>query len=134
MNVPDADLFDAAVVLVCVGVGVAAGVSAAGVCACPAFEFAAFVAAADFVGCALELADLLAFAFALFVAAAVALGDDDVLAAAAGVVSLPGRAIGELCVEVNCGGVTANTAPSPPTVPVAINNARFISVPSRSYL
>ena len=29
----------------------------------------------------------------------------------------------------NCGGVIANTAPRPPIVPVAINSARFISLP-----
>jgi hypothetical protein len=34
-------------------------------------------------------------------------------------------------VDINCGGVTAKTALSPPTVPVAISNARFISLPSR---
>jgi hypothetical protein len=34
----------------------------------------------------------------------------------------------ELVVE-NCGGVIAITAPSPPIVPPAINNARFISHP-----
>jgi hypothetical protein len=31
--------------------------------------------------------------------------------------------------ELNCGGVIARTAPRPPTVPPAINNARFISYP-----
>jgi hypothetical protein len=29
----------------------------------------------------------------------------------------------------NCGGVIANTAPRPPTVPPAISSARFISYP-----
>ena len=46
----------------------------------------------------------------------------------------PAIASEEFSVEVNCGGVTAKTAPSPPTVPVAINNARLISVPSRTNL
>ena len=32
--------------------------------------------------------------------------------------------------ELSCGGVIAKTAPSPPTVPPAINNARFISYPT----
>jgi len=31
--------------------------------------------------------------------------------------------------ELSCGGVIAMTAPSPPTVPPAINSARFISYP-----
>jgi hypothetical protein len=34
----------------------------------------------------------------------------------------------ELVVD-NCGGVIANTAPRPPTVPPAISSARFISYP-----
>jgi hypothetical protein len=32
-------------------------------------------------------------------------------------------------VDENCGGVIAMTAPRPPKVPPAINNARFISYP-----
>jgi hypothetical protein len=61
----------------------------------------------------------------------VATGVDPV---AVGVVPPPGNAIGELVVEVKVGGVIAKTAPSPPTVPVAINIARFIPVPSLSSL
>lgn len=33
-------------------------------------------------------------------------------------------------VEPNCGGVIANTAPRPPSVPPAMSSVRFISVPS----
>ena len=83
-----------------------------------------------------------AVAAALFVAAAVAVADGVTLcvvagvdaAGAAGAAPPPGNAIGDDCVEVNVGGVTAKTAPNPPTVPVAINNARFISVPSLTCL
>ena len=137
MKVPEADLATGvADAFVCVGVGVAEGVCAAGVCDCGELTAAAVVAAEVLV----ELF-FVAFAAALFVAAAVAVADGVTLcvaagveAGAAGVADVPGSAIGELCVEVNCGGVTAKTAPSPPTVPVAINNARFISVPSLTYL
>jgi hypothetical protein len=81
-----------------------------------------------------------AVAAALFVAAAVADGVTLCVVAgvdaagAAGAAPPPGNAIGDDCVEVNVGGVTAKTAPNPPTVPVAINNARFISVPSLTCL
>ena len=135
IKVPEADLVTGvADALVCVGVGVADGVCATGVCDCVELTAAAFVAAELFV----ELF-FVAFAAALFVAAAVADGVTLCVAAgveagAAGVADVPGNAIGDDCVEVNCGGVTAKTAPSPPTVPVAINNARFISVPSLTYL
>ena len=137
MKVPEADLVTGvADALVCVGVGVADGVCATGVCDCVELTAAAFVAAELFV----ELF-FVAFAAALLVAAAVAVADGVTLcvaagveAGAAGVADVPGNAIGDDCVEVNCGGVTAKTAPSPPTVPVAINNARFISVPSLTNL
>ena len=81
------------------------------------------------------LTGLLVLALALGVTAAtgasgVALG---VVAVEAGAPT-PAIASEEFSVEVNCGGVIAKTAPSPPTVPVAINNARFISLPSRTYL
>jgi hypothetical protein len=114
------------------GACVAAGVCAAGVCDCVALTAAALVAAELFV----ELF-FVAVAAALFVAAAVADGVTLCVAAgvdAAGAAPPPGNAIGDDCVEVNVGGVTAKTAPNPPTVPVAINNARFISVPSLTYL
>ncbi len=61
---------------------------------------------------------------------AVASGVGAVVSVVAGAESVPGRAINDCSADVNVGGVTARTAPSPPTVPVAISNARFISVPS----
>ena len=84
---------------------------------------------ADLVG----LADSLGVALVVGVAVALCPADAVALGAAVSTVA-PGSAIGELCVEVNCGGVTAKTAPSPPTVPVAINIARFMSVPSLLFL
>ena len=36
----------------------------------------------------------------------------------------------EIPVDPNCGGVIESTAPRPPTVPPAINNARFMPFPS----
>ena len=115
------------------GAGVAAGVFAAGVCDCVVPVPVDLVALGVFVEL---LVELLVELFGVADVVAAALGVDDVVAAGvdAGEVAVPGSAIGELSVDVNCGGVTAKTAPSPPTVPVAINNARFISVPSRTYL
>jgi hypothetical protein len=68
---------------------------------------------------------------------------DGVAAGAAVVEELPEEFTGapvdpeiasELSDEVNCGGVMASTAPSPPTVPPAISNARFIFLLSPSNL
>ena len=119
------------------GAGVAAGVFAAGVCDCVVPVPVDLVALGVFVEL---LAELLVELFGVADVVAAELGVVDVVASGveAGVevgdVAVPGRAIGELCVEVNCGGVTAKTAPSPPTVPVAISIARFISVPSLNNL
>ena len=87
---------------------------------------------------AVELGEVFVLAFALAVGAAtgasgVALCVVAVVAVETGA-PMPAVASEEFSVEVNCGGVTAKTAPSPPTVPVAINNARFISLPSRTNL
>jgi hypothetical protein len=43
-------------------------------------------------------------------------------------IAVPPAMLIELVVD-NCGGVIANTAPRPPTVPPAISSARFISYP-----
>ena len=40
----------------------------------------------------------------------------------------------ESSLEFNCGGVIARTAPSPPTAPPTINNARFITLFSKAFL
>jgi hypothetical protein len=84
---------------------------------------------------AVDLVGLFVLAFALALgAAAFASGVAPCAVAVEAGAPTPAIASEEFSVEVNCGGVTAKTAPSPPTVPVAINNARFISVPSRTYL
>jgi hypothetical protein len=93
------------------------------------------------VGVALAVADAVALAVAWAVAFFVATGfelcvacvegddeaDADVLAPVAPIDEPPAMLIELL--EPNCGGVIASTAPRPPTVPPAINNARFISYP-----
>jgi hypothetical protein len=72
--------------------------------------------------------------FALFVAAADATGvaEDNEADAEEPVpvipIAEPPAMLIELVVD-NCGGVIANTAPRPPTVPPAISSARFISCP-----
>jgi hypothetical protein len=80
---------------------------------------------------------LVATGFAPFVATTadllVATADDDEAGATAAIPELA-PAIGApamliALVAPNCGGVIANTAPRPPTVPPAINSARFISYP-----
>ena len=89
------------------------------------------------VGVALAVAWAVAFAVAFFVATGFELcvvcvdGDDeadaDVLVLVAPIDEPPAMLIELL--EPSCGGVIASTAPRPPTVPPAINNARFISYP-----
>ena len=95
--------------------------------ACVAGTSAAGVAVAWAV--ALVLAFFVATGFELFVTCVE--GDDeadaDVLVLVAPIAEPPAMLIELL--EPNCGGVIASTAPRPPTVPPAINNARFISYP-----
>lgn len=116
----------ACVVLVAAGVGVAVAEAVADA------EELAVAAAVAFV-----VADLVAVAFlvvtgfdvALFDGAAavvlVAAGVDDAEAVEPPIAPIPAPmpAVSEV---VNCGGVIAMTAPSPPKVPPAINSARFI--------
>jgi hypothetical protein len=106
----------AAVVFVGVGVGAADCVADA---------------LAEALAVALEpaVAPLVGFAVAFEVGAAF-----DAVGVAAGFVTVPpavptpSEPESELLdvVAVNCGGVIAKTAPSPPTVPPAISNARFM--------
>jgi hypothetical protein len=108
----------AAVVFVADGVGDALCVAAGEV-----------VAAALLLGVALFVATGLLVSVtgeALFVATGAADGDSDVVVVVvvAGAISEPRDNV--LSEEVSCGGVIAKTAPSPPTVPPAINNARFM--------
>jgi hypothetical protein len=96
--------------------------------------------AADCVAVALALADAVALEVAVAPAVGFAVAFDDGAAfvgagVAPGFVTAPPEAptpsepLRELTdvVEVNCGGVIAKTAPSPPTVPPAIRKMRFIS-------
>jgi hypothetical protein len=99
-----------------------AGAATTGACACAVFVAAGF----GLLGFVVEL---------LFAGAA----DFDAVGVAelftpTGSTAVPGSAIEVFSVEVNVGGVIAMTAPNPPTVPVAINIARFISVPSLNSL
>ena len=97
----------------------------------------ACVAGTSAAGVALAVAWAVAFVVAFFVATGFELcvacveGDDeadaDVLVLVAPIAAPPAILIELL--EPNCGGVIASTAPRPPTVPPAINNARFISYP-----
>jgi hypothetical protein len=97
----------------------------------------ACVAGTSTAGVALAVAWAVAFAVAFFVATGFELcvvcvdGDDeadaDVLVLVAPIDEPPAMLIELL--EPSCGGVIASTAPRPPTVPPAINNARFISYP-----
>ena len=96
----------------------------------------AALADADVPVVAFALAFEVAFVATLFVAAGVAACVAAGVAAcvAAAVVTVPpvvgppSELESELAdvVELNCGGVIAKTAPRPPTVPPAINNARFM--------
>ena len=111
-------LFAAAVVAAAVGVELFVGATVA-----------ALVAAAVAPG----VAFLVATGFALFVATVVpeAIEVDD---EADALVPVPVELVTAppaifKSPELNCGGVIAKTAPRPPTVPPAINNARFISYP-----
>ena len=89
------------------------------------------------VGVALAVAWVVACAVAFLVATGFELlvvcvdGDDeadaDVLVLVAPIDEPPAMLIELL--EPSCGGVIASTAPRPPTVPPAINKARFISYP-----
>ena len=117
-------LFAAAVVAAGVGVELFVGATVA---ALVGATVAALVAAAvapdeDF---------FVATGFALLVATVVpeAIDEDD---EADALISVPVEPIPPAMFkspELNCGGVIAKTAPRPPTVPPAINNARFISYP-----
>jgi hypothetical protein len=111
-----------AVVLVAVGVGSA-------VATAPEFELLLAVAAG--VADLLAVAFLVAFVVALVLVAA-GVGESVAVdvAIAVGVdppIAGPPRA--KDSVDENWGGVIAMTAPRPPKVPPAINNARFISYP-----
>ena len=86
-----------------------------------------------FVACGVGL--VIGLVVALFVGAgAVALFvGDDIEATGAGVegvdgVVVPPNALAVECVEPNCGGVIASTAPSEPRVPTPISIPRFISL------
>ena len=84
--------------------------------------------AEECVADALVVAFFVVAAFVLLVATGVAAAAEltaaGVLAGAP--IAPPPAKFNEL-VDDNCGGVTASTAPRPPKVPPAINNARFIS-------
>jgi hypothetical protein len=80
-----------------------------------------------------ELVVALLVGFVLCFAVLVALGVDVALGVAAVGILAPGISL-TVDVDVSCGGVIARTAPRPPTVPPAINRARFISELSRAYL
>jgi hypothetical protein len=121
-------LFAAAVVAAAVGVELFVGATVA---ALVAAAVAALVAAA--LVDAPDVAFFVATGFAAFVATVVpeAIEDDD---DADALVPVPVElATAPPAIfkspELNCGGVIAKTAPRPPTVPPAINNARFISYP-----
>jgi hypothetical protein len=114
----------AAVVFVAVGVGSA-------VATAPEFELLLAVTAgfADL----LAVAFLVAFVLALVLVAAgvgesVAVGVALAVATCAAGVEEPiaGAPRAKDSLDENCGGVIAMTAPRPPKVPPAINNARFI--------
>jgi hypothetical protein len=107
----------------------AAAVVGATVAALVGATVAALVAAAV----APDVDFLVATGFALFVATVdpEAIEDDD---EADGLIPVPVELVTAppaifISLELNCGGVIAKTAPRPPTVPPAINNARFISYP-----
>jgi hypothetical protein len=104
-------------------------------------------AAADFVAAGVGSVVFVEVAFALLVATDVFVVVALLVAAGAGAVVVAGAAsvveptgamppprVAVLSEDVNCGGVMARTAPRPPTVPPAINSARFISLLSLSYL
>jgi hypothetical protein len=123
------------VVAFLVGVGVAEADAVAcgdsvSVVAAALFVAAAalFVAAAVLVGVALLVAEALGDGLLLEVAAGAA-----VVVFAAGIAAVPPIETPDSD-EVICGGVMARTAPSPPTVPPAINSARFMPLLSLSYL
>jgi hypothetical protein len=98
-------------------VGVGSAVATA-----PEFELLLVVAAG--------FADLLAVAFLVevaFVLVAAGVGESVAVATAVGVeAAIVPPPIAKDSVDENCGGVIAMTAPRPPKVPPAINNARFI--------
>jgi hypothetical protein len=125
VNVPETFfVVGAVVVLVAAGVGLAVAL-----CVAAGVGSALFVA----VAFALLLAAELLAGAALSVAAGAAAGDwVAVEAFATGAIPAPRDAV--LSEEVSCGGVIAKTAPSPPTVPPAINSARFMPLLSLSYL
>ncbi|MEI8229062.1 MAG: hypothetical protein WCH77_12495, partial [Planctomycetota bacterium] len=96
------------------------------------------LAVADALALACALAFFVATGFEVLVGVCVAAvcvatafveGDDeaDAVAPPLPIAAPPAMFIPPL--ELSCGGVIAMTAPSPPTVPPAINSARFISYP-----
>jgi hypothetical protein len=105
VNVPLCALFDAACVAAVVAVAVAAAVALFVVAGFADFVATGFVVEPDFV------------------AVGVGLPAAAVVCAGAGMSSKPEPEV----FEDSCGGVIAMTAPKPPTVPPAINHARFIS-------
>ena len=124
MKVPETLLVaGAAVVFVADGAGVADLVAAGEVAAGEVAAAALLLGVADFVATGLFVS---VAGEALFVATGAADGDSDVVVVvvAAGAISEPRDSV--LSEEVSCGGVIAKTAPSPPTVPPAINSARFM--------
>jgi hypothetical protein len=130
VNVPDTDFVaGAAGVALCVAVEV--GVA-------EAVALAVALAVAEAVALACAVAFLVTTGFEVFfdvcvaavcVATALDEVDDeaDAIAPPLPIAAPPAMFIPPL--ELSCGGVIAMTAPSPPTVPPAINSARFISYP-----
>jgi hypothetical protein len=139
VNVPEILLVDeAAFVAAAVGVGdvvlVAAGAVVSAAAALVAVVLALFVAVVFLV----VVVDFCVVVAAFFAAGAVVFAGAAVAALvvvvfAAGAAAGAPRAIVD-SEDPNCGGVTARTAPSPPTVPPAMRNALFISVLSPFYL
>jgi len=127
-------LFAAAVVAAGVGVELFVGATVAAlVGATVAALVAAAVAALVAAAVAPDEDFFVATGFALLVATVVpeAIEDDD---EADALVPVPVELVTAppaifKSPELNCGGVIAKTALRPPTVPPAINNARFISYP-----
>jgi hypothetical protein len=126
----------AAVVFVAVGVALAV-----------AFGVAVAVASAVAVAVALAEADVEVVAFFVATGFALCVEVVEVVATACEVaevdeagatVSVPEPIAAPPAILISlladsCGGVIANTAPRPPTVPVAISSARFISFPRFVY-
>jgi hypothetical protein len=127
VNVPDTDFAVGVGSTVLVGVGVAVALwvgltvgSAVADVVALAFAVAFFVATG--------FEDLVAVAEAVVATAFVEVVDEADAEVLVEPIPAPPAMFIEL-LELSCGGVIASTAPRPPTVPPAINNARFISYP-----